>query len=43
MIFNQVIGRGRRDPVGRCAKRLKSQRGVALIIALPALILKVPE
>jgi general secretion pathway protein K len=34
MIFNQVIGRGRRDPVGRCAKRMKRQRGVALIIAL---------
>ena len=34
MIFNQVIGRGRRDPVGRCAKRMTRQRGVALIIAL---------
>ncbi len=34
MIFNQIIGRGRRDPVGRCAKRMTRQRGVALIIAL---------
>ena len=34
MIFIQIIGRGRRDPVGRCAKRMASQRGVALIIAL---------
>src|SRR5260370_2280065 len=34
MIFNQVIGRGRRDPVQRCAKRMTRQRGVALIIAL---------
>ena len=41
MIFIQIIGRGRRDPVGRCAKRMnswakpmKTQRGVALIIAL---------
>jgi general secretion pathway protein K len=34
MIFHQIIGRGRRDPVGRCAKRMKRQRGVALIIAL---------
>ena len=34
MIFNQVVGRGRRDPVGRCAKRMTRQRGVALIIAL---------
>ena len=33
MIFPQVIGRGRRDRVGSCAKRMKS-RGVALIIAL---------
>jgi general secretion pathway protein K len=34
MIFNQVIGRRRRDAVGRCAKRMRTQRGVALIIAL---------
>jgi len=34
MIFNHVIGRGRRDPFGRCAKRMTRQRGVALIIAL---------
>jgi general secretion pathway protein K len=34
MILSQLIGRGRRDPVGRCAKRMKTQRGVALIIAL---------
>jgi general secretion pathway protein K len=34
MIFNQVIGRRRRDAVGRCAKRMTRQRGVALIIAL---------
>jgi general secretion pathway protein K len=34
MIFNEIIGRGRRDPVGRCAKRMTRQRGVALIIAL---------
>jgi type II secretory pathway component PulK len=34
MIFHQILGRGRRDPVGRCAKRMKRQRGVALIIAL---------
>jgi general secretion pathway protein K len=37
MIINQIIGRGRRDPVERCAKRMtimKKQRGVALIIAL---------
>jgi general secretion pathway protein K len=34
MIFHQIIGRGRRDPVGRCAKRMRNQRGVALIIAL---------
>jgi general secretion pathway protein K len=32
MIFPHIIGRGRRDPVGRCAKRMDS--GVALIIAL---------
>jgi general secretion pathway protein K len=32
MIFPHLIGRGRRDPVGRCAKRMDS--GVALIIAL---------
>lgn len=32
MIFPEIIGRGRRDPVGRCAKRMDS--GVALIIAL---------
>lgn len=34
MIFGHVIGRGRRDRVGSCAKRMKTQRGVALIIAL---------
>jgi general secretion pathway protein K len=34
MIFHQIIGRGRRDRVGRCAKRMQRQRGVALIIAL---------
>jgi len=34
MIFDQVIGRRRRDAVGSCAKRMKTQRGVALIIAL---------
>jgi general secretion pathway protein K len=34
MIFHQIIGRGRRDAVGRYAKRMKRQRGVALIIAL---------
>src|SRR6266404_8024310 len=33
MIFPHIIGRGRRDPVNGCAKRMKS-RGVALIIAL---------
>src|SRR3984957_4729236 len=46
-MINQIIGRGRRDPVERCAKRMtirdlvgrgakpmKKQRGVALIIAL---------
>jgi general secretion pathway protein K len=34
MIFHQILGRGRRDLVGGCAKRMKRQRGVALIIAL---------
>jgi general secretion pathway protein K len=34
MIFNHLIGRGRRGPVERCAKRMENQRGVALIIAL---------
>jgi general secretion pathway protein K len=34
MIFEQLVGRARRDAVGRCAKRMRSQRGVALIIAL---------
>jgi len=34
MIFEHIIGRGRRDPVASCAKRMTSQRGVALIIAL---------
>jgi general secretion pathway protein K len=34
MIFAQLIGRGRRGPVEGCAKRMKNQRGVALIIAL---------
>ena len=34
MIFMQLIGRRRRDPVARCAKRMARQRGVALIIAL---------
>jgi general secretion pathway protein K len=34
MIFAHIIGPGRRDPVGRCAKRMERQRGVALIIAL---------
>ncbi len=34
MILHQITGRGRRDLVGRCAKRMKRQRGVALIIAL---------
>ena len=37
MMFNQIIGRGRRNPVEGCAKRMtimKKQRGVALIIAL---------
>jgi general secretion pathway protein K len=34
MIFPQIIGRGRRDAVGRRAMRMKRQRGVALIIAL---------
>src|SRR5882672_11228577 len=33
MIFHHIIGRGRRDLVNGCAKRMKS-RGVALIIAL---------
>jgi general secretion pathway protein K len=33
MIFQHIIGRGRRDLVNGCAKRMKS-RGVALIIAL---------
>ena len=33
MIFGHVVGRARRDRVGRCAKRMKT-RGVALIIAL---------
>ena len=32
--MKKLIGRGRRDPVERCAKRMKNQRGVALIIAL---------
>jgi general secretion pathway protein K len=34
MIFHDVIERGRRDRVGRCAQRMRTQRGVALIIAL---------
>src|ERR1700722_10611495 len=34
MIFNHLIGRGRRRPVERCARRMENQRGVALIIAL---------
>ena len=34
MIFHPSIGRGRRDRVDGCAKRMKTQRGVALIIAL---------
>jgi general secretion pathway protein K len=34
MIFNHLIGRGRRGPVERGAKRMENQRGVALIIAL---------
>jgi general secretion pathway protein K len=34
LIFNHLIGRGRRGPVERCAKRMENQRGVALIIAL---------
>ena len=34
MIFHQIRGRGRRDRVGRCPKRMRNQRGVALIIAL---------
>ena len=34
MIFQHIIGRGRRDPVGSCAKRMTRQSGVALIIAL---------
>ena len=34
MILDHVIGRGRRDRVSSCAKRMKRPRGVALIIAL---------
>jgi general secretion pathway protein K len=35
MILDHVMGRGRRDRVSSCAKRMKNtQRGVALIIAL---------
>lgn len=34
MIFHHIIERGRRDRVGRCARRMRTQRGVALIIAL---------
>lgn len=34
MISHLIIGRGRCGPVKGCAKRMKSQRGVALIIAL---------
>ena len=33
MIFDHLVG-GRRGPVEGCAKRMKNQRGVALIIAL---------
>jgi general secretion pathway protein K len=34
MIFPHVLERGRRAAVGRCAQRMRTQRGVALIIAL---------